>query len=190
VQLERCLNDLTLAGRRASRRAQLVLTASNRAAMVYRLASCPLESAELALKLESDPSVEVVCYRDGDDAVARRAGAELRFAPSGEGWRTSGEAGVLDQPRARERLWSALENPNAGELLISAAPGFEFADIAGRHHAVGGSHGSLELGDSEVPMLAVGVERLPASIAEIAPTVLKHFGIEPPSYSTVAPRAV
>ena len=51
--------------------------------------------------------------------------------------------------------------------------------------AVGGSHGSLELGDSEGPMLAVGIERLPLSIAEIAPTVLKHFGIDPPSYSTI-----
>jgi hypothetical protein len=185
VRLERCFGDLVLAGRRASRRAQLVLTASNRAAMVYRLAGCPLESAELAARLERDPSVEVVCYRDGTEAVARRAGAELRFAPAGQGWRTSGEARVLDQPRAHERLWSALANPNAGELLISAAPGVEFADIAGRHHAVGGSHGSLEPGDSEVPMLAVGIERLPASIAEIAPTVLRHFGIEPPSYSTI-----
>ncbi len=185
VRLERCFSDLPLAGRRASRRDQLVVTASNRAAMVYRLDGCPLENAELAARLERDPGVGVVCYRDGADAVARRAGAELRFAPAGQGWRSSGDERVLDQPRARERLWSALENPNAGELLISAAPGIEFADIAGRHHAVGGSHGSLELGDSEVPMLAVGIERLPASIAEIAPTVLRHFGIDPPSYSTI-----
>ena len=185
VRLERCFDDLTLAGRRASRRAQLALTASNRAAMVYRLEGCPLESAELAARLESEPSVEVVCYRDGADAVALRAGAELRFAPTEQGWRTSGDEQVLDQPRARERLWSALANPNAGEILISAAPGVEFADIAGRHHAVGGSHGSLEPGDSEVPMLAVGIERLPASIAEVAPTILRHFGIDPPSYSTV-----
>jgi hypothetical protein len=70
--------------------------------------------------------------------------------------------------------------------LISAAPGFEFADLGGRHHAGGGSHGSLERGDSEVPMLAVGFERLPESIAEVAPAVLTHFGIEPPSYSTIA----
>ena len=172
------------------RRAQIALTASNRAAMVYRLAGCPLESPELALRLEGDPSVEVVCYRDGADAVALRKGAELRFAPAGKGWRTSGEERVLDQPDARERLWSALANPNAGEILISAAPEVEFTDIAGRHHAVGGSHGSLERGDSEVPMLAVGIERLPASIAEVAPTVLRHFGIEPPSYSTVPPLAV
>ena len=34
-------------------------------------------------------------------------------------------------------------------------------------------------------MLAVGIERLPRSITEVAPTVLRHFGIEPPSYSTI-----
>jgi hypothetical protein len=189
VQLERSLGDLSLAGRRATRRAQVALTASNRAAMAYRLAGCPLETAELAERLENDPSVEVVCYRDGAEAIARRAGAELRFAPTGQGWRMSGDTRVLDQPRAHERLWSALENPNAGEVLISAAPGVEFADLAGHHHAGGGSHGSLELGDSEVPMLAVGIERLPESIAEIAPIVLTHFGIEPPSYSSITPIA-
>ena len=185
VRLERSLSDLSLAGRRASHGAQVALTASNRAAMAYRLAGCPLETAELAERLGNDPSAEVVCYRDGAEAIALRAGAELRFAPAGQGWRLIGDERVLDQPRAHERLWSALENPNAGELLISAAPGFEFADLAGHHHAGGGSHGSLELGDSEVPMLVVGIERLPESIAEIAPTVLAHFGIKPPSYSTV-----
>ena len=40
-------------------------------------------------------------------------------------------------PRPRSR------NPNAGEVLVSAAPGWEFADLAGRHHVGGGSHGSL-----------------------------------------------
>jgi hypothetical protein len=154
--------------------------------MAYRLAGCPLETAELAERLGNDPSVEVVCYREGAEAIALRAGAELRFAPTGQGWRMSGDTRVLDQPHAHERLWSALENPNAGELLISAAPGVEFADLAGHHHAGGGSHGSLERGDSEVPMLAVGIKRLPESITEIAPTVLTHFGIEPPRYSTIA----
>jgi hypothetical protein len=73
-----------------------------------------------------------------------------------------------------------LHNPNAGDLIVSAAPGFEFADLGGGHHAGGGSHGSLEIGDSEVPMLAVGLDP-PGSIVEVAPTVLRHFGVEPPA---------
>jgi hypothetical protein len=51
-----------------------------------------------------------------------------------------------------------LQNPNAGEVLVSAADGWEFADLAGLHHAGGGSHGSLTTGDSEVPILGVGID--------------------------------
>jgi predicted AlkP superfamily pyrophosphatase or phosphodiesterase len=182
VRLSRSLPGLGLATRRFTHRSQLVLTASNRAAMVYRLAGCRLENAEISSRLAADPSVEVVCYRDGDEAVACRNGTRLHFAPTPGGWRESGDVSVLDQPRARERLWSALQSPNAGDLLVSAAPGFEFADLGGHHHAGGGSHGSLERGDSEVPVLGVGIERLPRSITEVAPIVLDHFGIEAPSY--------
>ena len=58
----------------------------------------------------------------------------------------------------RERVEAALRNPNAGDVLVSAALGWEFADLAGSHHVGGGSHGSLVVGDSEVPMLGVGIE--------------------------------
>jgi hypothetical protein len=62
----------------------------------------------------------------------------------------------------------------------------EFADLGGRHHAGGGSHGSLEAGDSEVPMLAVGLEP-PTAIVDVAPAILRHFGVEaPPSMSEAA----
>ena len=47
-------------------------------------------------------------------------------------------------PDGRARVDAALRNPNAGEVLVSAAPGWEFVDLAGRHHAGGGSHGSLD----------------------------------------------
>src|SRR5207237_5542213 len=98
-----------------------------------------------------EPSVEVSLRREGDEAVARREGEELRFRPDGEGWQTGGDARILDQPDALARTWSALANPNAGELLVSATDGWEFADLGGPHHAGGGSHGSLVAEDSIVP---------------------------------------
>ena len=161
----------------------VVVTASNRAGMVYRLPDCRVESAELARRLDSEPAADVVLYREQGEAVARRAGEELRFAPEADGWRTSGPTEVLDAPAALERAWSALANPNAGEVLVSAAPGVEFTDLAGRSHVGGGSHGSLLAGDSEVPMLSVGIDSVPHSITEIAPLVLSHFGVEPPAYA-------
>jgi hypothetical protein len=161
----------------------VLVTASNRAGMAYRLGARAPEAAELARRLDGFPAAEVVLYLEEDEAVARREGAELRFAPAGAGWRTTGDAAVVDHPHGLERAWAALRNPNAGDVLVSAAPGFEFADLGGRHHAGGGSHGSLAAGDSIVPMLAVGVDRLPASITEVAPTILEHFGVEPPPYA-------
>ena len=72
-----------------------------------------------------------------------------------------------DYPDGRARAEAALRNPNAGEVLVSAAPGYEFADLGGRHHVGGGSHGSLAAADSEVPMLTVGLGEPPASITGI-----------------------
>ena len=89
----------------------------------------------------------------------------------------------------RERAWAALANPNAGELIVSAAAGWEFADLGGRHHAGGGSHGSLLTGDSEVPMLTVGLDAMPGSIVEVMPAVLDHFGVAPPAYARALVRS-
>ena len=149
-----------------------LVTASNRAGMVYS----GEDPAALARRLDGNPAVDVVLYRDGEAAVARRDGAD-------------GDPAGLEHPDAAVRATAALANPNAGELIVSAAPGWEFADLAGRHHAGGGSHGSLTTGDSEVPMLAVGLDLLPASITEVMPTVLDHFGVPAPPYASVPARA-
>jgi Type I phosphodiesterase / nucleotide pyrophosphatase len=155
----------------------LVVTASNRAAMVYSFDDCPLDPRELAARLDDEPAAEVALFREGEAAVARRGGEELAFAPADGGWSTSGDESILDHPDALARAYAALANPNAGEVLVSAAAGFEFADLGGRHHAGGGSHGSLGPGDSLVPMLVVGLERLPRSIVDVTPAVLEHFGL-------------
>jgi hypothetical protein len=157
-----------------------LVTASNRAAMVYS----DTDPAGLAAQLDGHPAVEVVLYREGEDAIARREGEELRFTRA----TATGDPTILDHPDGFERAWSALANPNAGELVISAAPGWEFADLAGRHHAGGGSHGSLVAGDSEVPMLTVGLDALPSSITEVMPAALDHFGVALPPYARVPSR--
>ena len=53
-----------------------------------------------------------------------------------------------DYPDALSRAWSALTCPTSGDLLLSAAPGHEFADWGGQAHLGGGSHGSLHAVDS------------------------------------------
>jgi len=145
----------------------VVVTASNRAGMVYRVDGCRLEAPELAALLDDEPAVDLVAYRDGDAVVLRRGGEDVSAA----------NGSLADCPSALPRVEAALRNPNAGDLLVSAAPGYEFADLGGRHHAGGGSHGSLVAGDSEVPVLTIGLEGEPRSIVDFAPLVLSHFGV-------------
>jgi predicted AlkP superfamily pyrophosphatase or phosphodiesterase len=142
-----------------------IVAASNRAGMIYGD-----DPRELAQRLDGHEAVETAVFLEGGEAVARRDGIDVPLD----------ELGYPDGPA---RIRAALANPNAGEVILSATPGWEFADLGGRHHAGGGSHGSLTAGDSEVPMLAVGLDSLPASITEVAPAALAHFGVEPPAYA-------
>ena len=138
-----------------------MVTASNRAAMVYT--DDPRCAAE---RLDDQPAAGIVCFREGDRVVARRHGDE--------------DDAILDAvPDGRVRAAAALANPNAGEVLVSAAPGWEFLDLAGRHHLGGGSHGSLEPADSEVPMLTIGLGPPPESIAGVKAAIVRHFEIAP-----------
>jgi hypothetical protein len=147
---------------------EVVVAASNRAGQVYLLPGARVESAELARRLDGFAAVEVTLRREGDEVIARRDGAD---APVEK----------LEHPDAAWRARSALANPNAGELLVSAAEGWELADLGGRHHAGGGSHGSLVAGDSVVPLLTIGIGSELNRITDVAPAVLEHFGVPVPA---------
>ena len=155
--------------------------------MVYRLPGCRVGARELAERLDGSPAADVVLFLEDGAAVARRDGSELRFALEGEDWRLEGDAGVLDPvlyPNGLERAWHAAVAPTAGDVLVSAAEGWELADGGGRHHAGGGSHGSLVAGDSYVPLIAAGFDEPPfppdPSITDLAPLALAHFGVPAP----------
>jgi len=137
-----------------------IVTASNRAAMLYGD-----DPRALAAALDDEPSVELAVFLEDGRVVARARGEE--------------EPALLDgHPDGYARAEAALRNPNAGEVIVSAAPGWEFVDLAGRHHLGGGSHGSIGAADSVVPMLTVGLDaETPASIAGIKQIVLEHFGV-------------
>ena len=83
-------------------------------------------------------------------------------------------------PDALGRLWSALECPHSGDVLVSAELGFEFVDWGGAAHVGGGSHGSLHRDDSEGVLLLCGLdapEREHWSLGDVTPLVLEHFGV-------------
>ncbi len=147
--------------------------------------------------------VDLAIWRENGQGVVRSTRGELRFAPGGDledsrggRWSVEGEDSVLDltiaggrvhsgdYPHALGRLWSALECPRAGDVLVSAEPGHEFADWGGHDHVGGGSHGSLHRCDSLGVLLMSGIgperadERERWSIEDVTPMVLDHFGVE------------
>jgi hypothetical protein len=185
--------------------AELAVCPSARSAMVYALD--PDGPAELARDLAGDlcriEGVDLVARLDGDEAAVQSArGGELRFAPGGDlvdlrggRWSVEGDLetltlGVSDgrvwsrtYPDALSRLWSALRCPRAGDVVVSAAPGYEFVDWGGADHVGGGSHGALHRGDSHGALVMCGTgpgsasERLQWTIRDVVPAVMDHFQI-------------
>ncbi|HEY2335622.1 MAG TPA: alkaline phosphatase family protein [Solirubrobacterales bacterium] len=140
----------------------------------------------------------------GSDAVAvvERAGQRLSFGPGtaatdlrGGCWQVDGDLGVLEArieggrlrseayPDPLARIWSALTGPHAGDFIVSLKDGYEAVDWGGVSHAGGGSHGSLQAGDSLGPLLFVGCGpddpggREQWTLRDVAPIVLEHFGL-------------
>jgi hypothetical protein len=183
---------------------------SQRAAMVYALKEIERDAmrASVVTRARGIEGVDLVMWleRDAHDApregvIASPERGELRFAPGGElhdvrgeRWTIEGELGALGAsvvgdtlvadayPDALARVWAALTCPTSGEVLLSAAPGFEFIDWGRQAHVGGGSHGSLHASDSLGALVMHGLE-LPTSepaqwaIRDVANLALAHFGL-------------
>ncbi|MGH2843678.1 MAG: alkaline phosphatase family protein, partial [Solirubrobacteraceae bacterium] len=215
IRLDLALADFHVATANVAKSAgaELALCPSQRAAMLYVLA--PDRREELVARARDAllglPGVDLVMYLAGgaqEAAILAPGARELRFAPGGElqdprgaRWHLEGDLEVLsariedgllltpDYPDALARAWSALTCPNAGEVLLSAGPGYEFVDWGGADHVGGGSHGSLHRSDSLGALLWCGTgpdvrsAREQWSLCDIAPIVRAHFGALEPGES-------
>jgi hypothetical protein len=181
--------------------AELAVCPSARSAMVYVLDPGQREELlpPLVDALMAAEGVDLAAYRQNGEAVVVGRRGTLRFRPGdqlqdhrGRKWSLEGRRSVLGlraggdrissrtYPDALGRLWSALECPYAGDVLVSAMPGIEFVDWGGADHVGGGSHGSLHREDSHGVLLLCGVdapERRQWALSDVAPLVLRHFGI-------------
>jgi hypothetical protein len=195
--------------RRARGEARIAVCPTQRAAMVYVLSEhrrSTLRSSVIRRTLPID-GVQLVMWLDLDahgapaeGVIARPSVGELRFCPEGEvrdarglRWSVEGELGALDAslrdgrlhapafPDALARVWSALTCPTSGDVLLSAAPGYEFLDWGGQAHVGGGSHGSLHAEDSLGALVLCGLDGAPEraqwAIRDVAPLITQHFGL-------------
>jgi hypothetical protein len=211
IRLDLALGDFHVATPSAARSvgAELALSPAQRSAMIYAL---DLErrdelvsgAVEAVSEIQGVDLTMWLRERDGaaPEAVIRApGGGELRFAPGGEledlrgeRWSVEGDLMALaasiedgrflspDYPDALARVWSALRCENAGDILLSAAPGYEFVDWGGADHVGGGSHGSLHRTDSLGALLWCGTgpaaraAREQWSLRDVTPMIRDHFG--------------
>jgi hypothetical protein len=189
--------------------AEIAVCPAQRSAMAYALVPEARETTlpRLVAGARGLEGVDLVLWRPAprEGAIVSPAG-ELRFAPGGDlrdprggRWSVDGpleilglrvDDGVLRSaayPDALARSWAALTCPTSGDVLLSAAPGYEFADWGGVDHVGGGSHGSLHAADSLGALAWCGVDAEPPvparaggwSIVDVAPLIRAHFGLGP-----------
>jgi hypothetical protein len=209
IHLDRAFSDFDVATQSAARSvdAEVALSPAQRAAMVYALdedrrADIVGRCIDAVQELDGVDLVTWCARGEEPEAVVRSRRGELRFAPGGEleddrgrRWHVEGEPATLratvadgrfasgEYPDALGRLWSALHCPTAGDVLLSAAPGFEFVDWGGADHLGGGSHGSLHRSDSLGVLMWCGTgpaartERRQWTLQDVTPMVAGHFGV-------------
>jgi predicted AlkP superfamily pyrophosphatase or phosphodiesterase len=207
IRLDRAFEDFAVASSSAARSvgAEVALSPAQRSAMIYALDPERRERV-IARSIEVARSVQgvdlVLSKHETGEGVVQTPRGELRFAPGGDvtdsrgrNWSVEGELAALsaeiedgaflstEYPDALARIWSALNCPTAGDVLLSASPSYEFVDWGGADHLGGGSHGSLHRSDSLGALLWCGTGpgsadvREQWSLEDIVPMVRGHFGV-------------
>lgn len=188
----------------APEEAEIAVCPAARSGMVYVIDPDERERLlpRLVADLRSAEGIDLVAWLDGDEGRVASARGELRFAPGGPladlrggAWSVEGHLEAVrlrtadgrltsrHYPDALGRLWSALNCPSAGDVLLSAEPGYEFVDWGGADHVGGGSHGSLHRGDSLGALIFCGTgpdsadAREQWSLADAAGLCLDHFSL-------------
>ena len=157
----------------------LVIANNERMTNIYPLK--PHVDTEVIYRLQQDPRIDLIAYK-ANEWVEVRSGEKresIRFRPEGNStdlygrtWTLEGNADILDldlatngnsnkisfgdYPDVLSRLYGALFSQTCPIISCTAKPGYDFKSAYAPTHLGGGSHGSLHLTDSTVPLIIAG----------------------------------
>jgi hypothetical protein len=188
---------------------ELMICPNMRAAEVYVRRSAA-DLSRLGGALLNATGVDHVIWRASEDdpylhVVTRDRGA-LRFAEAadrgsdvlrdeyGGFWRVEGDLSAVDAtrdgrdiryrdyPNALERVANGVDHPRSSRLWVTARPGYEFRAPGQQVHRSAGSHGTLHVLDSMVPLLVAGAaSEIPLAvtprIVDVAPLCATALGL-------------
>jgi hypothetical protein len=185
IELHRILRDFRLLppDGRAADDTEIALAVNETMAYVYKL-SPRASLKDIAEALAGDSRIDFVAWKESGWYYVRQGGTSrgMRYKPGGDAadpygqtWTLEQDAAVLDvtvdrsgrrlaygrYPDGLRRLSAALDSHTGPFLIVSAKPGFEFADRRSPTHSGGGGHGSLHETESLVPLIIAGTDRKP-----------------------------
>lgn len=154
----------------------IAICSNERSAYIYILQYRPGMRKKIVDCLLEDPGIDQVIWKDdqwyhvrsnGKDTLSFQRGGQFRD-DYGNQWDLTGDKESLDldldsnlvqygaYPNALERISHCLDNPNAGDLVVTARLGHVLGGEGAPLRVGRGSHGSLHREDSLVPLIISG----------------------------------
>lgn len=153
----------------------IAICSNERMAYIYILRYRPGMRRNMVKCLLQESQVDQVLWKEEPWYHAEAGKGKLSFRKGGNTrddygnqWEVTGDASILDitvegeqiryglYPNALERISHCLDNPNAGELVVTAKPGYILHGEGTPGRPGKGSHGSLHQEDSLVPLIISG----------------------------------
>lgn len=157
----------------------IAICSNARTAYVYILQYRPGIRKSIMKLLLEESKVDQVIWKDNEWYHVGKSGKEILSFSRGEGavddygnnWVINGDYSCLDlqvengkitygiYPNAMERISGCLDNPNAGDMIVTAHPGYLMGGEGGPVKSAVGNHGSLHREDSLVPLIVSGTPK-------------------------------